>query len=60
VTDEPGRVLSVIICGAGPAADAGALVRPARQHGWTVQLIATPAAAGLRGRTRTSRNPLGC
>jgi len=44
VTDEPGRVLAVIVCGAGPAADVGALVKLAQQHGWTVQLIATPAA----------------
>jgi len=44
VTDEPGRVLSVIVCGAGPAADVGTLVKLAQQRGWTVQLIATPAA----------------
>lgn len=39
-----GRVLTLIVCGAGPAADAGKLVKLAQQNGWTVQVIATPAA----------------
>jgi phosphopantothenoylcysteine synthetase/decarboxylase len=39
-----GRVLSLIVCGAGPATDAGKLVKLAQQRGWTVQVIATPAA----------------
>ncbi|HUY48151.1 MAG TPA: flavoprotein [Streptosporangiaceae bacterium] len=38
------RVLTVIVCGAGPAAGIGTLVKLARDHGWTVQVIATPAA----------------
>jgi phosphopantothenoylcysteine synthetase/decarboxylase len=42
--NQSSRVLSVIVCGAGPASDAGILVKLARQHGWTVQVIATPAA----------------
>ena len=42
--DAPARVLSVIVCGAGPAAAIGTLVKLARDRGWTVQVIATPAA----------------
>ena len=42
--DAPGRVLSVIVCGAGPATDVGTLVKLAQERGWTVQVIATPAA----------------
>jgi phosphopantothenoylcysteine synthetase/decarboxylase len=41
---QPGRTLAVIACGAGPASDVGELVKLARQRGWAVQLIATPAA----------------
>jgi phosphopantothenoylcysteine synthetase/decarboxylase len=45
LTEERGRrVLSVIVCGAGPAAAIGALVTLAHERGWTVQVIATPAA----------------
>lgn len=40
----PNRVLSVIVCGAGPAAEVGALVKLARERGWTVQIVSTPAA----------------
>lgn len=39
-----GRVLSVIACGAGPATAIGTLVKLAQDRGWTVQVIATPAA----------------
>jgi phosphopantothenoylcysteine synthetase/decarboxylase len=42
--DALGRVLSVIVCGAGPATDIGTLVKLARDRGWTVQVIATPSA----------------
>jgi phosphopantothenoylcysteine synthetase/decarboxylase len=38
------RVLSVIACGAGPAAAVGTLVKLAVDRGWAVQVIATPAA----------------
>jgi len=38
------RALSVIVCGAGPATEIGTLVRLAHERGWTVQVIATPAA----------------
>jgi hypothetical protein len=45
VTDgPPSRVLSVIVCGAGPASAIGALIGQANERGWTVQVIATPAA----------------
>ncbi|MGH3186084.1 MAG: flavoprotein [Streptosporangiaceae bacterium] len=39
-----GRVLAVVACGAGPATELGTLVGLARDRGWTVQVIATPAA----------------
>jgi phosphopantothenoylcysteine synthetase/decarboxylase len=41
---KPTRVLTHIVCGAGPASEAGQLVKLAQQRGWTVQLVATPAA----------------
>jgi phosphopantothenoylcysteine synthetase/decarboxylase len=41
---EPGRVLSVIVCGAGPARAISTFVKLALERGWTVQVIATPAA----------------
>jgi Flavoprotein len=45
LTGERGRrALSVIACGAGPATAIGTLVRLAHERGWTVQVIATPAA----------------
>jgi phosphopantothenoylcysteine synthetase/decarboxylase len=45
--DAPARVLSVIVCGAGPAAAVGTLIGQAQERGWTVQVIATPAALGF-------------
>ena len=39
-----GRVLTVVVCGAGPAAAIGTMVKLAHARGWTVQVIATPAA----------------
>ncbi len=39
-----GRILAVVVCGAGPAAAVGTLVKLAQDRGWTVQVIATPAA----------------
>jgi phosphopantothenoylcysteine synthetase/decarboxylase len=39
-----GWVLYVIVCGAGPAGEVGRLVELAHDRGWTVQIIATPAA----------------
>ena len=38
------RILTVIVCGAGPAAAIGTLVKLAQERGWTIQVIATPAA----------------
>jgi phosphopantothenoylcysteine synthetase/decarboxylase len=38
------RVLSVIVCGAGPATEIRKLIKLAHERGWTVQVIATPAA----------------
>ncbi|HEY6315856.1 MAG TPA: flavoprotein [Streptosporangiaceae bacterium] len=39
-----GRVLTVVVCGAGPATAIGTLVKLAQGRGWTVQVVATPAA----------------
>ena len=39
-----GRVLTIVACGAGPAAAIGTCVTLAQDRGWTVQVIATPAA----------------
>jgi Flavoprotein len=41
----PGRrVLTIVACGAGPAATIGTCVKLAQDRGWTVQVTATPAA----------------
>jgi phosphopantothenoylcysteine synthetase/decarboxylase len=37
-------MLSVVVCGAGPATAIGTLVKLAHERGWIVQVIATPAA----------------
>lgn len=42
--EAPGRVLSIVVCGAGPASAIGTFVKLALERGWTVQVIATPAA----------------
>ena len=42
--DTRARVLSVIVCGAGPATVIGTFVQLAQDRGWSVQVIATPAA----------------
>jgi len=39
-----GRVLTAVVCGAGPAAAIGTLVKLAQDRGWKVQVVATPAA----------------
>jgi phosphopantothenoylcysteine synthetase/decarboxylase len=44
---QPERVLSVIVCGAGPASEVGQLIKLAQEHSWAVQVIATPAALGF-------------
>lgn len=38
------RVLYLIVCGAGPAADITRLIELAKEHDWDTQVIATPAA----------------
>lgn len=42
--DQSGYRLTVVVCGAGPAADVPVLVEIARAAGWAVNVIATPAA----------------
>ena len=44
MTTPPARVLSVIVCGAGPASEVRTLIKLASERAWTVQVIATPAA----------------
>lgn len=44
VTGEARGVLTVVVCGAGPASHVAELVRLAQGRGWTVGIIATPAA----------------
>lgn len=39
-----GRTLALVVCGAGPAAAIGTMIGLARERGWAVQVIATPAA----------------
>ncbi|WP_436535232.1 flavoprotein [Actinoplanes sp. HUAS TT8] len=39
-----GGLLCVIVCAAGPAGEVGRLVAAALADGWTVQVVATPAA----------------
>ena len=38
------RILTVVVCGAGPASTVTALIGEAIERGWTVQVVATPAA----------------
>lgn len=42
-----GRRLCLVVCGAGPAADAGRLIDAAQDRGWTVNVVATPAGLGF-------------
>lgn len=42
--DAPSRVLSIVVCGAGPAVEIATFVKLAIDRGWIVQVIATPAA----------------
>ena len=39
---QPARALCVVVCGAGPAAEVGQLVKLALERGWTVQVVSTP------------------
>jgi hypothetical protein len=44
---QPGKVLYIIVCAAGPAGEVDRLVAMAQEDGWTVQIIATPSALGF-------------
>jgi phosphopantothenoylcysteine synthetase/decarboxylase len=44
---QAGRVLYVVVCGAGPAAKVGTLVKLAQAAGWVVCVATTPAGAQL-------------
>jgi phosphopantothenoylcysteine synthetase/decarboxylase len=44
VNDQHAKVLYIVVCAAGPAAEVGRLVALAQDQGWTVQIIATPSA----------------
>ncbi|MEY9215019.1 flavoprotein [Thermobifida halotolerans] len=41
------KTLYIVVCAAGPAPDVGILVGMAQEEGWTVQVIATPAAVSF-------------
>ena len=38
------RILTIVVCGAGPASTVTTLIGQAIESGWTVQVVATPAA----------------
>ena len=38
------RVLTLVVCGAGPASAIGTPVKLARDRGWSIQVVATPSA----------------
>jgi Flavoprotein len=45
VTDRVGaRLMSLIVCGAGPAAAIGTMIGLAQERRWAVQVVATPSA----------------
>ncbi|HTW03362.1 MAG TPA: flavoprotein [Streptosporangiaceae bacterium] len=44
---QPAPVLTIVVCAAGPASEVGQLIKLARERGWTVQVVATPAALGF-------------
>ncbi|MFD6095021.1 flavoprotein [Nocardiopsis flavescens] len=41
------KTLYVVVCAAGPASEVGTLVGLAQDRGWTVQVMATPAAVSF-------------
>jgi phosphopantothenoylcysteine synthetase/decarboxylase len=45
VSDQ--KTLYVVVCAAGPASEVGTLVGLAQDRGWTVQVMATPAAVSF-------------
>jgi phosphopantothenoylcysteine synthetase/decarboxylase len=44
ISPNGSRVLTVVVCGAGPASTVMALIGQAVERDWTVQVVATPAA----------------
>jgi Flavoprotein len=44
IPNAPNPVLSIVVCGAGPAVEIETFVKMAIDRGWTVHVIATPAA----------------
>lgn len=57
------KVLYVIVCAAGPAADAGELVGLAQDAGWVVQIVATPSALDfidVRALEKQTGRPVRC
>jgi phosphopantothenoylcysteine synthetase/decarboxylase len=50
-TSFDGRLLTIVVSGAGPATDVHRLVGLAHDHGWVVEVIATPAALGFFDQT---------
>jgi phosphopantothenoylcysteine synthetase/decarboxylase len=44
---QTARILTVVVCGAGPASTVTTLIDQAIARGWTVQVVATPAAVPL-------------
>jgi phosphopantothenoylcysteine synthetase/decarboxylase len=48
VTRSGTRVLTIVVCAAGPASSVTELIRQATEHGWgTVQVVATPSAVAF-------------
>jgi Flavoprotein len=55
------RKLALVVCGAGPAAVIGTMIGLARERGWAVQVIATPAALeffDVRAEARRAGEPV--
>ena len=55
MTTDGSRILSVIVCGAGPAAAIDTFVELACQRGWAIQVVATPAALAFFDQTAIER-----
>ncbi len=41
------RTVCIVVCAAGPASQVGRLVQQSHRKGWTVRVVATPAATGF-------------
>ena len=55
MTETGAPHLAVVVCGAGPASAIGTFIELAIGTGWTVQVIATPAALGFFDETAIAR-----